>query len=69
MFIYLYKIEDLEIWFGVTDVNVGNRFLKKIFLFKSKGLLTIRGGRRYFFTVPNCTFHYWSLLKEPQIRC
>lgn len=69
MFIYLYKIEDQEIWFGVTDVIVGNSFLKKNFLFKSQGLQTSRGWRRLFFTVPNYTFHYWFLLKEPQIKC
>lgn len=32
------KIEDLEIWFRVTDINVKNIFIKKNILFKSQGL-------------------------------
>lgn len=63
------KIEDLEIWFRVTDINVKKYFHKEKTFYSNLRAYRSRGGRGNFFTVTNYNFHYWSLLKELQIRC
>lgn len=68
IFIHLFKIEGLEFRFRVTRVNVGNISLNIFFIQMSKPT-KVRVGRRDFFTVIAFNFHYWSLLKEPQIQC
>lgn len=65
---YLLKIEPSEIWFRVIEVSVGNILNKKHFI-QISGPTKEGKERGDFLIVTTYNFHYWSLLKEPQIRC
>lgn len=50
MFIYLFKVENLEIWLRVIEINLGNIFLKKIFYLNFL-IIKLGGVRGDFFIV------------------
>lgn len=65
MFIYLFKVENLEIWLRVTEINLGNIFLKKT-LYSNLLTTKLGGVRGDFFIVTTSTFIAGPCYKSPK---